>query len=59
MVTLTIKADNGGGSGIYETHVEQHEVFYLSGGGEYLVHDKKYKVSEGDFLWIDPGFYTT
>lgn len=54
MITLTIEADIGGGSGVYETHIEQHGVFYLSGTAEYLVHNKRYTVTEGDFLWIGP-----
>jgi len=35
-------------------HPWEHEIFIVSGDGEVRIGDKRYKVSQGDFIYIPP-----
>ena len=46
-----------------ETHVMEHGLVFLSGGGLYYLEDRWVEAGEGDFIWMGPfcpqGFYAT
>ena len=39
---------------VTETHVMEHGLYFLAGGGDYYLGDSWYPVTAGDFIWMGP-----